>query len=602
MKVSQAVCEFFLARGAEAAFVVAGGASLHLIHSWARNPNLFVVPMHHEQAAAMAADGYWRATRKPGVAIATSGPGATNLITGIAGCFYDSIPCFFLTGQVSTSRTKGRTGTRQVGFQETPIADMVTPVTKGVFEIRRPEDLPKTLVEAYALAFEGRMGPVLIDIPDDIQRATVVPTIFATAATGHVASVAGPPMDTAAISLRVPQFDELFRLIGDSKRPVLVGGAGIGLARAEPDFESLVRSWQIPTVLTWGLASMVPSKCPGVFGLFGTHGDRAANLIVQNSDLVISIGARLDLKATGSPPSSFARSAKKIMVDIDENELEKFSHFEVNIDLKINMDAKQFIRESCGLFRKPHIDAWIQYCRATVERCGDYDRTLRVGPGLNPYEFLSNLGTGAPPEFDIFVDTGCALPWLMSSLNQITSRVRVFHDFNNTAMGWSLAATVGASVGEPLRPNLCVIGDGSLMMSLHSLTTLCGLKKDAKILLIDNSGYSMIRQTQDQWLNSDYIASSGENGLTFPVWESLAKSHGFEFANVLDFEYPHQAIDWMWQADRPVFLRAEIDPTWRVTPQVKFGRPNEDMEPLLPRDLFASLMLVEPMSASSDSQ
>lgn len=584
--VARAIAMFLRDQGAGSAFVVAGGASLHLIHAFATTQGCQYLPVHHEQSAAMAADGFTRSSGRLGIAIATSGPGATNLITGIAGCFYDSIPAIFLTGQVSTTRMVGSTGVRQVGFQETPIVEMVAPVTKGAFSVHDKAHIRQIVEEAVWLATEGRPGPVLIDIPDDIQRQEIE--------WEQLTGFSAPSCRRAEVPV---EFARVQEWVTRAQRPVIVAGAGIVMSGAETSFLNFAEKWGAPVVLTWAVPHLLPQGSPQRMGVFGTHGNRHANLIVQNADLVLSIGSRLDTKATGSPVNSFAREAFKIVVDVDPHELGKFEHFGLSIDVLIQADAKDFLR-SANTLNFPAIPSqWSDFCQEVLRECEQFDQGKRTGPGLSPYLFTRRFRATAPVNLDLFIDTGCVLPWMMTEFVPVQGQ-RLLHDLNNTAMGWALPATIGGTLASPQRLNVCVIGDGSLMMAVHDLVTLSGVNPRAKVILFDNSGYSMIRQTQDQWLGAKYHASSAEGGLHFPTYVDLAKATGYDFINLDSQGEIDAKLSAFWAAQRPVFLRVEIDPEWRVIPQVKFGRPNEDMEPLLPRDLFASLMLVEPVAQS----
>ena len=587
--VARAIAAFCRDRGSDTAFVVAGGASLHLIHAFADTPGCSYVPMHHEQSAAMAADGFSRSCRRVGLAIATSGPGATNLITGIAGCYYDSVPAMFVTGQVSTTRMTGSTGVRQIGFQETPIVEMVEGITKGAFRVQSADDVRRVMEEAYWTATSGRPGPVLVDVPDDIQRQWIE--------WDQLGGFALPREENIQLGQALRAFESALL---EAQRPVLIAGAGVVLAGAETAFSNFAEAWGAPVALTWGAAHLLPHGHPLSLGTFGTHGNRHANFAVQNADLVLSIGSRLDTKATGSPVDSFARSATKFMVDVDPAELAKFQHFGASIDHAVRADAGEFLK-SCINLRLPEVDStWIEYCTHVRDVCDSFDAEHRIGPGISPYEFMAKLGASAPDELDIFVDTGCVLPWIMAGF-PLGNRQRIFHDFNNTAMGWSLPATIGASVATPGRANLCVVGDGSLMMAMHDLVTLAGLNERARVVLIDNSGYAMIQQTQDQWLDSSYHSSSVEGGLRFPEYRLLSQATGFSYLSVEDSEGLAPALEEFWGLRGPGLLRVRVDPSWRVIPQVRFGRPNEDMEPLLPRSTFEDLMIVSPTPASLES-
>ncbi|CAB4820370.1 unannotated protein [freshwater metagenome] len=587
-KLADAVARFCAERQFGTAFVVAGGASMHLIHGFADTPGCEYIPMHHEQAAAMAADGYARSSGGTGLAIATSGPGATNLITGIAGAFYDSVPVLFITGQVSTTRMVGDTGVRQIGFQETPIVPMVSAITKSAVQVISPSRIRYEMERAYWTMHHGRPGPVLVDIPDDVQRERI---------SWDELEGFAPPVEEP-LRPSPSELSALAQLLQVSQRPVLVGGWGVHLSKAESAFRALVAKWKVPTVLTWGAADLLDGEHPLRVGTFGTHGTRHANLAIQNADLVVSVGSRLDTKATGSPVNSFARGARKVVVDVDPAELAKFSAFNLEVDLMIRADAGLFLEAASTLPRSARdFSPWMEIIRNWQVAFQAYDDAARQGEGVDPYRFMRDLGDSAPEMLDLFLDTGCTLPWLLQEFRPKPSQ-RIFHDFNNTAMGWALPALVGGMTASPERPAACIAGDGSLMMSVHELATLAGRRGAAKIILMDNSGYSMIRQTQDQWLGSDYSASSPEGGLTFPNFGQLAEAFGFEYDKVTRDAEASSKLNEFWRSQRNHLLHVSISTDARVIPQVKYGRPNEDMEPLLPRSSFLDAMIVEPLDVS----
>ena len=334
MKLSDYIADFIASENIRHVFGVTGGASLHLIHSMVEHPSLEFLCSLHEQASAMSADAYSRATRSMGVAVGTSGPGGTNMITGICGAYYDSVPVLFLTGQAATFRSKGEMGIRQYGFQETDIVEMCTPVTKYAVTVKKPDRIRFELEKACHIARSGRPGPVLVDIPDNIQREEVEPFQLK----GFV------PRTTNKTNIS-DSVQECLTLLSKSERPVLILGWGVRLAGADEEALKLVDALKIPVLPTWGMADFLPSGHHSLVGTFGTHGTRYGNFTVQNADLIIAIGTRLDTHLTGSPLSSFARGAVKIVVDIDYTELDKASYFGMFIDVPVTADARYFIGE-----------------------------------------------------------------------------------------------------------------------------------------------------------------------------------------------------------------------------------------------------------------
>ncbi|HET6884332.1 MAG TPA: thiamine pyrophosphate-binding protein [Pirellulales bacterium] len=590
MKLSDYVAAFLAKQGVRHVFAISGGASLHLIHSIAETDGVsFVCPMH-EQAAAMAADGYARVTGNLGAAIATSGPGATNLLTGVACAYYDSVPTIFITGQVSTFRAKGDTGVRQIGFQETDTIDIFRPVTKYAVQVDRPERIRFELEKAVHMARAGRPGPVLIDIPDDIQRAAVEPE----ALIGYPPSE--PTSAPTGLSDTVLQCRDL---ILAARRPVVVLGWGVRLAGAAELAVKVIERLGLPVAPTWAMADLLPADHPLAIGTFGTHGTRHANFAVQNADLILSVGSRLDTKATGSPPATFAREARKVVVDVDVNELNKFSRFGLTIDLAVAADAHQFFASLLAVAeRGPQTDKWLNQIREWKRRwpvCPDEWHRQR---DVNPYVFVKALANECREGEIIFLDTGCTLAWCMQAFD-FKAGQRLFHDWNNTAMGWALPASVGASFAKPGRPIVCVTGDGSLQMNIQELATVARHKLPIKLFLLNNHGHSMIQQTQDQWLGSRYFASSVEGGLADPDYVAIAEAYGFRTVSLSRNADLAQGVAAVMRCEGPVFCHVDVPPQHRVIPQVKFGRPNEDPEPLLPRREFFQNMLVKPLEAST---
>ncbi|HVA45092.1 MAG TPA: thiamine pyrophosphate-binding protein [Pirellulales bacterium] len=592
MKLSDYVAAFLAGQGIRHVFAVSGGASLHLIHSIAETDGIsFVCPMH-EQAGAMAADGYARVTGNLGAAVATSGPGATNLLTGVCCAYYDSVPVVFITGQVSTFRAKGDTGVRQIGFQETDTVDIFRPVTKCAVQVARPERIRYELEKACHIARSGRPGPVLIDIPDDVQRAQVdVDQLVGYTPPRTVRDRSG--LNEAAVQCK--------KWIAESKRPVMILGWGVRLAGAAEIARDVCERLGLPVAPTWAMADLLPADHPLRIGTFGTHGTRHANFAVQNADLILSVGSRLDTKATGSPPATFAREARKIVVDIDANELNKFPRYGLNIDLPIAADARQFFEAlSAAADRGPPIADWLRRIAGWKRRWPVCPDAWRQEAEINPYVFVKALSHECREGETIFLDTGCTLAWCMQAFD-FKAGQRLFHDWNNTAMGWALPASIGASFARDRRPVVCVTGDGSLQMNIQEMATVARHKLPIKLFLLNNHGHSMIQQTQDQWLGSRYHASSVDGGLADPDYVAIAAAYGFRTMTLSRNRDLASAIASAMNADGPVLCHMDVRAEHRVIPQVKFGRPNEDPEPLLPRREFLENMIIEPVEVSTRS-
>lgn len=592
MKLSDVVAEFLAKQGIKHVFAISGGASLHLIHSIAETHGTSYVCPLHEQAGAYAADGYARVTGGLGCAVATSGPGATNLITGIASSFYDSVPVLYLTGQVATFRAKGDTGVRQMGFQETEIVDICRTITKYAVLVKDPYRIRYELQKAVAIARCGRPGPVLVDIPDDLQRMDIDPDKLVDYQ---------PEVAVSAPVLSEDALEACIAAVKHSQRPVLVYGWGIHLANAESEARELARIMGIPVAMTWAALDILPYDDPLAIGGFGTHGTRYANFAVQNSDLIISIGSRLDTKATGSPPSSFAREAKLIMLDIDPTEIRKFERLGRKVDLGISVDAATFLCAFVSRARGqqfPDFAPWTERIREWKSRYPACRSEFKMETTVNPYWLIKQLSSKLSEGEVIFSDTGCGLAWMMQGF-EFKQGQRFFHAFNNTPMGYGLPGAIGASFARPGKRTVCMTGDGSLQMAIQELATVAHHQLSIKILLLNNQGHGMVRQTQEQWLGSNYYATSAEGGLACPDFVAVARAYGFQTDTLALNADIGRKLAATLNCEGPAFLNIEIDPNHRVIPQVKFGRPNEDADPLLDRKEFFSNMIINSLPVSS---
>jgi acetolactate synthase I/II/III large subunit len=575
-------------QGIRHVFAVSGGASVHLIQSVEDMAGITFICPQHEQAGAMAADAYARVTGNIGAAIATSGPGATNLLSGVCSAYYDSVPVMFINGQVSTFRQKGDTGVRQIGFQETDTVPIFTPVTKYAVQIDDPTSIRYELEKACYLARSGRPGPVYIDVPDNIQRENIEPDKL----DRYI-----PELQPDTISVLTNEIATCVDLIKNAQRPILILGWGIRLAKAEKEILGFVERTGFPVVPTWAVADILPSDHPQYVGTFGTHGTRYANFAVQNADLILSIGSRLDTKATGSPITTFARGAKKIVVDIDPCELGKFERFGLQIDLLINADAGGFLRTfdtQVAEIEMPDISEWFQQIVLWKKKYPICQQEYYKQEDANPYVFVKALSRELSEKDVIITDTGCCLAWMMQAFDFKINQ-RIYHDWNFTCMGWALPASIGACFALGKKPIICVTGDGSLQMNIQELSTVMKHQLPIKIFLINNNGYSMIRHTQDDWLKARYLASCVEGGLAFPDFVKVAKAYGFKTATISKNRDIRKHIQAVLESEGPFLCNVDIGTEHRVVPQVKFGRPNEDLEPLLERQEFVNNMIVKPL-------
>jgi acetolactate synthase-1/2/3 large subunit len=588
MQVSDYIAKFLKNNGVKKIFAVTGGASLHLIHSAKKQKGLELVFPISEQACAMAAEMHYRVSGNIGAAFATSGPGATNLATGICGAFFDSIPSIYITGQVSTSRSNKGTGTRQIGFQETNCVEMYKGVTKYCVKIDKAEDIRFHLEKAIYKAKNSRMGPVLIDVPDDIQRKIINPKKLKSYRQNKIKKKNNFQNTKKKIS-------KMFKMLLKAKRHIIVLVWGIHLSDSYKEIEEFIKKTNIPAVSTWAVAHTLDYSNPLNIGTWGTHGTRYGNYAVQNSDLILSIGSRLDTKATGSPITTFARSAKKIIVDIDKSEINKFKTFGLRIDLSFNQDCKRFL-QNCLKFKwklkKNRFYKWksqILIWRKKYPIClPKYFKEKEI----NPYVFIDQLSNQLNKDDIICVDTGCTIAWTMQAF-KFKKGQRLFHDFNNTAMGWSVPAAISASLLKKKRVIL-LTGDGSLSCMINEISLIKKHNLSINIFLLNNDGQSMIRQTQDQWLSSNYLGSSHDGGLAKINFCKVVNAFGIQTTKVKHNNKIRLSIKECLKRKQS-FCEVVINKNKRVVPQVIFGRPNEDQYPLLPINEYYENMIIRPI-------
>lgn len=370
-----------------------------------------------------------------------------------------------------------------------------------------------------------------------------------------------------------------------AKRPVLIYGWGVHLAGAEDLAVEVAHRLGIPVALTWGARDLFPHEDALCVGGFGTHGTRAANFVVQNADFILSVGSRLDSKATGTPTKWFAREAPKFMVDIDQHEIEKMSRLEIPV-VGIQQDAKIFLSElNQFIYSIPANDGQLPDWLDWQLRCSQYMRDYPADSAGGPYTFITELSKHAKPDDIIVCDTGCVLAWTMQCW-RVKQGQRFIHAYNQTPMGYGLPAAIGAHYATGKRIIL-LAGDGSIMVNIGELATVCARALPVKVFVFDNAGHAMCRQTQREWLGGVYPATSIPD-LSFPHWRRIALGFGLWSGDGTQYQ---QALD----REGPGFIHYQCDPDADVVPKVRFGKPNEDGEPFLPRDEFLSQMIVPPV-------
>jgi acetolactate synthase-1/2/3 large subunit len=588
MKLSDYVVDFLAGQGVKHVFGITGGAIVHIFDSIDKNPNIKMIPTQHEQAAAMAADAYSRITGDLGVAMATSGPGATNLLTGVCCSYFDSIPLMVITGQVPRSQLNKDFKTRQIGFQETDIVNVFKPITKYSKLVEDPEKIKYELEKANHIARTGRPGPVLIDIPDDVQRADIDPSKLEGFTPEKIKSNADE------LNKRI---EDTISLIENAERPVIILGNGIKLAKSSDKAKTFAEKLSFPVALTWATKDMLPYDHSLVIEGFGVSSERAGNFAVQNSDLILALGTRLDTHETGNDLSTFARAAKKVVVDIDNSELEKYGKRGMDVDISINCDVNDFLDEMLARTIKTKdttdwknkINEWkLKYpiCQKAF-----FDQKDKV----NPYAFMDVLSKESKEGDIIITDAGGNLTWTMQG-HRVKKNQKLFSAFNHSPMGYSLPASIGAYFASK-KPIVCIVGDGGIQMNIQELATIKYHNMPIQIFLFNNHGYGIIQQTQDTWLNSRYAASNPDSGVACPDFIKIAAAYGIQTMNINNHKELRKGIrKTLDYVTGPILCNVEIEQHEKISPKLEFGKPIEDSSPFLDRKEFHKDMIIDSLN------
>lgn len=589
MKVSDVVFDYIANLGVKHIFYLPGGGAMHLDDSLGHNEKLTPVCMLHEQPCSIAAEAYARISENFGVCVVTSGPGATNTITGLAGAWLDASPVIFVSGQAKRADLVRNQKIRQFGIQEVNVVELVKSITKYAVQINEPEDILFELDKAVAIAKEGKPGPVWLDIPLDIQASQVEPERL--------------PRFTKKMPLyecKESDVKKTIDLFNKAERPLIILGNGIRLANAIPEMEELIKKLNVPVMTTWNGVDLIEDDNPLFFGRPGAVGHRHANFIQQNADFVLTIGTRLNLLSTGYDFESFLRKAKHIMVEIDKNEMNKCS---VHPYLKIHADAKSFLQKM--LLNKDKIENiertnWWNYCRNIKSKYPLFvPEQTPDGQGINTYKLVDSL-TGKMTSNDIFqfTSSGTGADISMYSF-RIKKGQRAFLTKGLASMGFDLSACIGSCIAGNNRRTVCITGDGGFLMNVQELATLKYLNLPVKIFILCNDGYGMIYNSQ----NGNFKRLTGctkESGLGMPEMKSVIEGFGIKCFELSDENNLNKTIEAVLSYDGPcvcnvkVFIGQKILP--RQTNYMKedgqmASRPLEDMSPLLERGEFAENMI-----------
>ena len=587
MKLTDYVAEFIAMGGTKKVFLVTGGAIAHLVDSLGRRKrevgDIDYIVVQHEQAAAMAAENYSRITRQMGVAVATSGPGATNLITGICDCFFDSIPAVFITGQVNVKESihniPGLFKVRQVGFQETDIVSIVKPITKYAVWVSDPDQIRYELEKAYYIASSGRPGPVLIDLPMNVQVSDVEPREMKRFI----------PRDKLNSDIIRAKAKEALNLLSQSKRPVLLLGGGVKHARAEKSARELAEKLDIPVVVSWAGFDILPHSHPLFCGAIGVYSSRGANFTVQNCDFLFSLGSRLDSRQTSR---WFAREAKIVMVDIDKAEFAKFTELEVVVKISADIrDVLKILHEELKNTEIPKVNEWKKRTKNWYSKYKAVLPEYFKEPAINAYAFLKTLSDLTGENEIIIVDEGGHLVWTMQSW-EVKEGQKYISTFANSPMGYALPGAIGAAVAAPGKQVICIDGDGGIQLNIQEFQTISHYGLPIKIFIMNNRGMGIMKQFHDNYFGGQYDAVTPESGYSMPDFCKVAQAYGITAFSVKSPEDVRRSIQYALNYNGPIVCDVWINENQQLLPRLEFGRPLEDMRPYLSDEELAANMIV----------
>lgn len=603
MKLSDYVVRFVAEHGVKHVFLVTGGGAMHLNHSLGAEPSLEAICNSHEQASAICAEAYAKATNHLGVCMVTTGPGGTNAVTGVAGAWLDSTPMVVISGQVKRPDRmfdrEGRSlGMRQLGVQEVDIVSIVKPITKYAVTVLDPDGIRYELEKAFYLALHGRPGPVWIDIPLDVQASPIEPSTLR----GFDPAELETPSEASNLPQQVARVIEK---LDAAERPLLFAGNGIRLARAEKEFEQLRKLLGVPTVATWCAADLVPSDDPTYVGRPGTVAGRGANFALQNCDLLVAVGVRLDFAITGYAPQNLARDAYKIAVDIDPAELQKLHP---HLQQPVCADAKAFLSEV--LSRRASIQprnrsAWDTRCAEWKTRypvvTGEHRRTDSL---VSIFHLAEVIGTESSPE-DLLISgsSGSGIEIFLLACPTRTGQ-RIYHTAGLGAMGFGLPMSLAVCIAGGRRRTILVDGDGGFQFNIHELELASRLRLPVKFFILNNDGYASIRASQRGYFGKESIGCDSRTGLTVPSLSKVAAAYDIPSMVIPDQKNLRDDVRRALATEGPVLVDVHVIPDEMRAPRVQsyqkpdgsmVSKPLEDLFPFLPREEFLANMIVKPL-------
>lgn len=591
IKLAQYVAKFLTEHKVGHVFTVTGGGAMHLNDALGHETKLRCIYNHHEQACAIAAEGYARLSGCVAAVCVTSGPGGTNALTGVLGGWQDSIPMFILSGQVKKETTTWSTDVplRQLGDQEFQIVDCVKTMTKYSVMVTEPETIRYHLEKAWYLCNHGRKGPVWLDIPLDVQAAQIETDTLAGFDEREGSQKEEPVYDCS----RAPM---ILQKISEARRPVILAGTGVRLAGAAKELLQVLEKLRIPVVTAWNAHDLVADDNPYYCGRPGSVGTRGGNFVVQNSDLLLVLGCRMNIRQISYNYKEFAKHACKIVVDIDEAELQKPT---VKADMPIHADVKDVL---CSILQAADAEKvgdnykeWLQWCRdINLQYPAVCRKYYEKQTPVNPYAFIGELGKYLDEKEQVVCGNGSACVVTFQSL-LIKQGQRLFTNSGCAAMGYGFPAAIGACIAKDNQRTVCIDGDGSFQMNIQELQTVIYNGLNLKIFILNNNGYHSIRQTQNNLFEPPLVGVCDGNGLSFPDMEKVAYAYGIPFRRIRTLGEIGTQVPELLSMDGPVLCEVIIDPeqnfepklSSKVLPDGSIVSPEiDDMYPFLPREEY----------------
>ena len=588
MKVSDYIVSYLESINVSSVFGITGSVIADILDSFHGRVKIRLYHPIHEQTAAMAAHAYSMVSGKIGVAISTSGPGATNLLTGLTCAWYDSIPALYISGQVNSNFTKGKKSVRQMGFQETDVIGMVKCVTKYTTMITDPSMIRYELEKAVYCATTGRPGPVLLDIPIDVQRAEIDPKKLK----GFIPEKSSK---TKTVSIQ-GKIKEYIKDLKEAKHPVVLVGGGVTHANAIKEARKLFNYLKVPTVLTWVGIDTLPEAHPLYRGRIGTYGQRGANITFQNADLLLSLGSRHDGRQTGGRLDSFAREAKRYIVDVDPGELKDQP---IKGHVNIESDLKEFIPILTKAVQSEKIPSFSQWLTETKEWQLEFPTVLpkydKPKRRVHSYSFMKKLSNNMKRGDIIVGDCGGNIVPLAQAF-EVKKNQKLVTSWSHSPMGYAFAAAIGAYLGKSSETKnvICTIGDGGMQVNIQELQTYKMYNIPVKIFVLNNESYGIIMQYQDTYLNSRYVGSAPKWGYTYPDFRKVAEAYGIKTEQIRTNGEVEVKIKKVLTMKGPVICEVMLEKKTVLEPRLGWNTGIEDQFPNLDRDVLKSHLYVKP--------